>query len=159
MAKQKVLAPYTIKKKEEDKPIKKTNEFQEAFLNAIKSIEESQKEPPKPVKYIKPIVEAFKPLDEQKDSSLARLAFTIAPGLRFQANQSLARTDSKHKDIVQLLKSRDEKDYISGLDEIRTGLESGSHNIGTSVGRLLFAGTDLVANTDFRKVWWFNGEN
>ena len=149
MAKQKVLAPYTIKKKEEDKPIKKTNEFQEAFLNAIKSIEESQKEPPKPVKYIKPIVEAFKPLDEQKDSSLARLAFTIAPGLRIQVNQSLARTDSKYKDIVQLLKSKDEKDYISGLDEIRTGLESGSHNIGTSVGRLLFSGTDLVANTDF----------
>jgi len=50
MAKQKILAPYTIKKKEEDKPIKKTNEFQEAFLNAIKNIEESQKEPPKPVK-------------------------------------------------------------------------------------------------------------
>ena len=75
MAKQKVLAPYTIKKKEEDKPIKKTNEFQEAFLNAIKSIEESQKEPPKPVKYIRPIVEAFKPLEEQKDSSVARLVF------------------------------------------------------------------------------------
>ena len=149
MAKQKVLAPYTIKKKEEDKPIQKINKFQEAFLNAIKSIEESQKEPPKPVKYIRPIIEAFKPLEEQKDSSLARLAFTIAPGLRIQVNQSLARTDSKYKDIVQLLKSKDEKDYISGLDEIRTGLESGSHNIGTSVGRLLFSGTDLVANTDF----------
>ena len=39
MAKQKVLAPYTIKKKEEDKPIQKINKFQEAFLNAIKSIE------------------------------------------------------------------------------------------------------------------------
>jgi len=48
-----------------------------------------------------------------------------------------------------MLKSKDEKDYISGLDEIRTGIESGAHNVGASLGTLLFAGTDLVANTEF----------
>ena len=149
MAKQKVLAPYTIKKKEEDKPIKKTNEFQEAFLNAIKNIEESQKEPPKPVKYIRPIVEAFKPLEEQKDSSAARLVFSLNPMLRIQINEGLAKKEGKYVDINEMLKSRDEKDYISGLDEIRTGIETGAHNLGTSTGRLLFMGTNFIANTDF----------
>jgi hypothetical protein len=149
MAKQKVLAPYTVKEKKKDKKINNLNIFQKALLDAIKEQDQKLEEPPKPVKWLKPLKESIKPLDEQKDSSLARLAFTLNPGLRLQINQSLAKTEGKYKDINQLLKSKDEKDYISGLDEIRTGIESGSHNLGTSVGRLLFAGTDLVANTDF----------
>ena len=149
MAKQKVFAPYTVKEKKKDKKIDDLDIFQKALLDAIKQQDQKLEEPPKPVKWLNPLKESIKPLGEQKDSSLARLAFTLSPGLRIQVNQSLARTDSKYKDIVQLLKSKDEKDYISGLDESRTGIESGSHNIGTSVGRLLFAGTDLVANTDF----------
>ena len=149
MAKQKVSAPYSIRKKDEDKPIKKINEFQEAFLQAIKNIEESQKEPPKPVRYIRPITESFKPLDEQKDSSLARLAFTLNPALRITVNEGLAKKEGKYKDINTLLTSQDEKDYISGLDEIRRGIESGAHNLGTSLGRLLFMGTDLSDKTDF----------
>ena len=63
--------------------------------------------------------------------------------LRIQINEGLAKKEGKYKDINQLLKSRDEKDYISGLDEIRTGIERGAHNLGTSAGRLLFMGTDL----------------
>mgnify|MGYP003652687657 FL=1 len=149
MAKQKVLAPYTIRKKEKDKPIQKTNEFQEAFLQAIKNIEESQKEPPKPVRYIRPLIEAFKPLEEQKDSSAARLAFSLNPMLRIQINEGLAKKENKYVDINEMLTSQDEKDYISGLDEIRTGIETGAHNLGTSVGRLLFMGTNFIANTDF----------
>ena len=149
MAKQKVLAPYTIKKKEKDKPIQKTNEFQEAFLRAIKNIEESQKEPPKPVRYIRPLTESFKPLEEQKDSSAARLVFSLNPMLRIQINEGLAKKEGKYVDINEMLKSRDEKDYISGLDEIRTGIETGAHNLGTSAGRLLFMGTNFIANTDF----------
>ena len=149
MAKQKVLAPYTIRKKEKDKPIQKTNEFQEAFLQAIKNIEESQKEPPKPVRYIRPLTEAFKPLEEQKDSSVARLVFSLNPMLRIQINEGLAKKEGKYVDINEMLTSQDEKDYISGLDEIRTGIETGAHNLGTSAGRLLFMGTDFIANTDF----------
>ena len=99
MAKQKVLAPYTIRKKEKDKPIQKTNEFQEAFLQAIKNIEESQKEPPKPVRYIRPLTEAFKPLKKQKDSSVARLVFSLNPMLRIQINEGLAKKEGKYKDI------------------------------------------------------------
>ena len=149
MAKQKVLAPYTVKEKKKDKKIDDLNIFQKALLDAIKEQDQKLEEPPKPVKWLKPLKESIKPLDEQKDSSLARLAFTLNPALRIQINEGLAKKEGKYKDINTMLSSQDEKDYISGLDEIRTGIESGSHNIGTSVGRLLFAGTDLVANTEF----------
>jgi hypothetical protein len=140
MARQKTIGQaYTIEREKKPNQKKELDKFQHAFLKAIESLEE----PPKPTKWIKPIKEAFKPIAEQKDSSLARLVFTLNPMLRMNiANQT-------GKDIVQLLKSKDEKDYISGLDEIRTGMESGAHNLGASVGSLLFAGTDLVANTEF----------
>ena len=42
----------------------------------------------------------------------------------------------------------EEKDYISGLDEIAKGIQSGITDLENSVGSLLFAGTDLLANTD-----------
>ena len=149
MAKQKVLAPYTVKEKKKNKKIDNLNIFQKALLNAIKEQDQKLEEPPKPVKWLKPLKESIKPLDEQKDSSLARLAFTLNPALRITVNEALAKKEGEYKDINALLTSQDEKDYISGLDEIRTGIESGSHNIGTSVGRLLFAGTDLSDKTDF----------
>ena len=43
-------------------------------------------EPPKPVKWIKPLKESFKPLAEQKDGSVARLAYTLSPELRMLIN-------------------------------------------------------------------------
>ena len=42
-----------------------------------------------------------------------------------------------------------EKDYISGLDEIAKGIDKGLINLQHSLGTFLFAGTDLIANTDF----------
>ncbi len=42
-----------------------------------------------------------------------------------------------------------ERDYTTGLDEIAKGIDSGLHDLQHSLGSLLFAGTDLVANTDF----------
>jgi len=149
MAKQKVLAPYTVKEKKKNKKIDNLNIFQKALLNAIKEQDQKLEEPPKPVKWLKPLKESIKPLDEQKDSSLARLAFTLNPALRITVNEALAKKEGEYKDINALLTSQDEKDYISGLDEIRRGIESGAHNLGTSVGRLLFAGTDLSDKTDF----------
>ena len=141
-----VKEPYTIKRRKEDKkPINTLDKFQKAFLDAIQNMEE----PPKPVKWLKPIKESFKPVEEQKDLSVARLAFTLNPTLRAHINTALSKKEGKYKDIVQMLKSKDEKDYISGLDEIRTGVESASHNLAASAGSLLFAGTDLAANTDF----------
>ena len=91
-------------------------------------------EPTKPVKWIKPITESFKPVEEIKDHSVARLAFFINPQLRLHVNESLAKKTGKYTDVIEMLKSKDEKDYISGLDEIRTGIESSAHNIGASLG-------------------------
>ena len=140
MARQKTIGQtYTIEREKRPKQKEELNKFQLSFLKAIESLED----PPKPTKWVKPLKEMFKPLEEQKDSSAARLAFTLNPMLRMNIAKQTG------KDIVQLLKSKDEIDYISGLDEIRTGVESGAHNVGTSVGTLLFAGTDLVANTKF----------
>ena len=146
MARQRNLhTPYVVEKDKKKNQKKDLNNFQIAFLKAIENMEE----PPKPTKWIKPIKEVFKPVEEQKDTSAARLAFTLNPMLRIQINNSLSKKEGKYTDIVEMLKSKDEKDYISGLDEIRTGVESGAHNLGASVGSLLFAGTDLVANTEF----------
>jgi len=140
-----ISKPYeVISEKKDKKAITKLSEAQEVILKYMQGLE-----PTKPVKWIKPFKESFKPLEEQKDSSLARLAFTLNPQLRFHINNSLSKKEGKYVDINEMLKSKDEKDYISGLDEIRTGVESGAHNLGASVGSLLFAGTDLVANTEF----------
>ena len=68
---------------EDKKPIDTLDKFQKAFLEAIQNMEE----PPKPVKWIRPIIESFKSLSEQKDSSAARLAFTLNPMLRIQRPQ------------------------------------------------------------------------
>ena len=42
----------------------------------------------------------------------------------------------------------EEKDYISGLDEIAKGIQSGITDLQNSVGSLFFAGTDIIAGTD-----------
>jgi len=42
-----------------------------------------------------------------------------------------------------------ERDYTTGLDEIAKGINSGIYDLQNSLGSLLFAGTDLAANTDF----------
>ena len=48
-----------------------------------------------------------------------------------------------NKEITQ------ERDYTTGLDEISKGISSGIYDLQNSLGSLLFAGTDLAANTDF----------
>ena len=49
----------------------------------------------------------------------------------------------KPLDLIEALEAKDEKDYISGWDEIRKGVEAGSHDFVHGVGTILFAGTDL----------------
>jgi len=141
-----ISKPYTVLgEKKDKKSITKLSEAQDVILKYMQGLETT-----KPVKWWKPLKEGiFTPLEEQKDFSLARLAFFVSPKLRFDINRALSKKEGKHVDINEMLKSKDEKDYISGLDEIRTGVESGAHNVGASLGTLLFAGTDLVANTNF----------
>ena len=57
--------------------VRNLDEFQQTFLSALESIGE----PKKPVKYVRPIIEAFKG-DATKDTSLARLALFLRPSMR-----------------------------------------------------------------------------
>jgi hypothetical protein len=128
--------------------IRELDDFQKSFLNALESIGE----PKPPVKYIRPIIESFKGKDI-KDHSIARFALFLDPALKFNVNYSINQQRKKDNlppiDVTQLLESKDEKDYISGWDEIRKGVETGTYDLGFSIGSLLFGGTDLAANTDF----------
>ena len=140
-----ISKPYTVLgEKKDKKSTTKISEAQEVILKYMQGLE-----PTKPVKWLQPFKETFKPIKEIKDTSVLRLSLFLNPQLRLHINESLAKKTGKYTDVIEMLKSKDEKDYISGLDEIRTGVESGAHNVGASFGSLLFAGTDLALNTDF----------
>ena len=109
----------------------------------------SQTKPKKPVKWLampdpKNILETYFTLEPTK-----RLANKIA-GLEDPMQQLKKLPDAKapsfkinNKEITQ------ERDYTTGLDEISKGISSGIYDLQNSLGSLLFAGTDLAANTDF----------
>ena len=94
-----------------------------------------QTEPKKPVKWLS--------LPDPKN--IMNLYYTLNPTKR------LGDAIGMKKDPKELIKQipDQEKDYISGLDEIARGIDSGIYDLQHSIGSLLFAGTDLVANTDF----------
>jgi len=78
-----------------------------------------------------------------------RLANSIA-GIKDPMQQAKELPDAKapsfkinNEEITQ------ERDYTTGLDEIAKGISSGTYDLQNSLGSLLFAGTDLVLNTDF----------
>jgi hypothetical protein len=138
-------------KVEKTKPgeIRTLNEFQSSFLKALENIGEPQK----PVKYFKPLKEAFKDSKKAQDTSILRFGLFLDPKLRLNVQSSLNKKMKEegkpNVDIMQMLESKDEKDYISGWDEIRKGIEGGSYDLGVGLGTILFGGTDLAANTDF----------
>ena len=105
--------------------IRELDDFQKSFLNALENIGE----PKPPVKYIRPIIESFKSKDV-KDNSIARFALFLDPRLKFNVNYSINKKRKEDNlppiDVTKLLESKDEKDYISGWDEIRKGFETGA---------------------------------
>tara|TARA_R100001594_G_scaffold97255_1_gene131483 strand:+ start:281 stop:4672 length:4392 start_codon:yes stop_codon:yes gene_type:complete len=94
-----------------------------------------QTEPRKPVKWLS--------LPEPR--SIMSLYYRLNPAKR------LGDAIGMKQDPMTLVKQLPvkEKDYISGLDEIAKGLDSGLYDLQHSLNSLLFAGTDLIANTDF----------
>ena len=108
-----------------------------------------QTKPKKPVKWLampdpKSILELYYTLEPTK-----RLANSIA-GIKDPMQQAQELPDAKapsfkinNEEITQ------ERDYTTGLDEISKGISSGIYDLQNSLGSLLFAGTDLVLNTDF----------
>ena len=99
-----------------------------------------QTEPKKPVKWLS--------LPEPKN--ILNLYYTINPEKRV-VDMLTTTFDGKRTDPKEILSKipESEKDYISGLDEIVKGIDKGVINLQHSLGTLLFAGTDLIANTDF----------
>jgi len=100
-----------------------------------------QTEPNKPVKWLS--------LPEPKN--IMNLYYTLAPSKRLQDSFTFGKIDGEYRDPKELISKipDDEKDYISGLDEITKGLDKGIINLQHSLGTLLFAGTDFFVNTDF----------
>ena len=92
MAKQKTIGQtYTIEREKRPKQKEELNKFQLSFLKAIERLED----PPKPTKWVKPFKESFKPLAQQKDSSVARLGIFLNPMLRINVNRALSKKGIK----------------------------------------------------------------
>ena len=125
--------------------------FKKDFYNSIQSVAE----PKKDVKWLRPIKEGFNA--STKDSSLLRFSLFLDPRLRINAQLALNKSKDEAKeprvDIIDFMESGDEKDYISGWDEIRKGVESGSHDFVHGIGTILFSGTDLAIDTDFQSAF------
>ena len=94
-----------------------------------------QTEPKKPVKWLS--------LPEPKN--------VLSLYYRLNPTRKIADTIALGQNPLDLVDQKpiEEKDYISGLDEIVTGIDSGLYDLQHSIGSLMFAGTDLIANTDF----------
>ena len=61
----------------------------------------------------------------------------------------LSKKNNKKVDSIELLKQGDQKDYISIIDEISKGVDSGAYDLVTGVKEILFASTDYVFDTNF----------
>ena len=64
--------------------IRSLDEFQQTFLSALESIGE----PKKPVKYVRPLLDAFKGVDA-KDTSVLRFALSLDPALKATIDLSI----------------------------------------------------------------------
>ena len=130
---------------------KETERFVPGEPNNIKEIKESFKialenlsEPKKPVKYLRSLFPRKTKEGKLTDTSAFRFGLFLNPSLRTSASITAG------EDIIKKLESEDEKDYISGLDEVRKGIETGTFDLTEGLGTLLFAGTDLALDKDFQ---------
>jgi hypothetical protein len=115
----------------------------------------TQSEPKKPVKWLampdpKSILELYNTLSPNNYLGQAITAMTKGKVNMTSMEDIKALPDAKapsfkinNEEITQ------ERDYTTGLDEIAKGISSGVYDLQNSLGSLLFAGTDLVLNTNF----------
>ncbi len=114
-----------------------------------------QSKPKKPVKWLampdpKSILELYNTISPNNYLGQAITAMTKGKVNMTSMKDIQALPDAKapsfkinNEEITQ------ERDYTTGLDEIAKGISSGVYDLQNSLGSLLFAGTDLVFNTDF----------
>ena len=116
------------------KPIDSLEEYKKSVLKAIEGYDKKQK---KPVRF-----NFF-----SDNEGLFRLSQTLDP---FFAARDTARQLSGQESIYNSVdKKINERDYIDGFADISKGIETGKHALGTSIGELLFMGTDFLADTNF----------
>ena len=135
----KVRGPFRVyPKKKKEEPISTVDDYQKAFIKGLESYDVRQK---KPVRW-----------NFFKDSEgLLNLGLTLAPDLRMAMSYGLAKKGKKTIDPVKFNREgkMSERDYIDGFDEIAKGVDMGTHELGTSIGELLFMGTDFLTNSNF----------
>ena len=136
------------KDQEDQKQIEKTkpgkvrelDQVQSSFLKALEGITE----PTPPVRYLKPL----NPF-QKEDKSLARFIVQGSPNLKLFLDKVMSKKYDKPVDSMDLLKDGKEKDYISILDEIRKGVNTGAYDLQAGVGTTLFSGLDYAFDTNF----------
>ena len=135
---------YPKKKKEE--PISTVDDYQKEFLKSLEAYDTRQKKPVRWNFYT-------------DNEGMFQVSRAISPMMK--TNERLYRIVTKamgdEKPFWTELAAKEfrlkskERDYIEGFDEIAKGIETGKHELSTSIGELLFMGTDLLAKTNFQK--------
>ena len=135
----KVRGPFRVyPKKKKEEPISTVDDYQKAFIKGLESYDVRQK---KPVRW-----------NFLKDSEgLLNLGLTLAPDIRMMMAASLAKKGKKTIDPVKYFRENkiSERDYIDGFDELAKGEDMGLHELSSSIGELLFMGTDFLTNSNF----------
>ena len=119
--------------------IRNLNEFQSTFLEALENLSE----PKKPVRYLKPL----NPFGD--DKSMARFITEGSPNLQLFLNKVLSEKEGKPVDVMERLKDKKERDYISILDEVRKGVNTGAFDLEYGLKDTLFTGLDYFFDTNF----------
>jgi len=130
---------YPKKKKEE--PISTMDEYKKEFIKSLEAYDVRQK---KPVRW-----------NFLKDNEgMFQLSRELDPMMKL--NEGLYKVLTKKpfwtETVSKTFRERTkERDYIEGFDEIAKGIETGKHELSTSLGELLFMGTDFLVNTNFTR--------
>ena len=120
--------------------VRDLDEFQQTFLEALENLSE----PKKPVRYLKPLN-----IFQSEDKSLARFITQGSPNLQIFLNKVLSEKEGQPVDVMERLKDPEEKDYISILDEVRKGLNTGAFDLEYGLKDTLFTGLDYTFGSNF----------
>jgi len=118
--------------------IKNLDEVKQSIQEELVKISE----PKKPVKWF---------AESADPKSVLNLYYTLNPTKRLTDMFMMRQAGEPLIDPKERIKSIEveEKDYISGLDEVAKGIDAGLYDLAHGMGSLLFTGIDLATNTDF----------
>ena len=119
------------KKEEEGSPIE---QYKKAFLQSLESYDTKQK---KPVRW-----NFFK-----DNEGLFMLSQQLDPF--YKAMDTLSKIKTGKSIYDPITKKISERDYVDGFADLAKGLDTGTHELTSSIGELLFMGTDFLTNKNF----------